>query len=80
MNMTRSTTRLENVCQGNEEEIHGIFATAIEKELSVDVSVAFLQGDSTDRDVYVIPPKKFVWARPEKQEAISWKIIRLLYV
>ena len=30
--MTRSTTRLEDVGQGNEKEVHGILTTAIEKE------------------------------------------------
>ena len=46
---------------------------------SLDVSAAFLQGDFIERTVYVIPPKKFVPTRPERQEAILWKLVRPLY-
>lgn len=49
------------------------------KVFSLDVSAAFLQGDFIDREVYVIPPKEFTSTRPERREAILWKLVRPLY-
>ena len=74
---------LENVCQFDEEGVRGVFATPTAlkegKVFSVNVSVASLQGDLINSDVYVSPPKELVSTRPNRQEAIPWKLNRQLY-
>merc|ERR1711867_172763 len=40
---------------------------------------ALLQGDFIDKEMYVIPPKEFTSTRPERREAILWKLVRPLY-
>ena len=40
---------------------------------------ALLQGDFIDKEMYVTPPKEVTSTRPERREAILWKLVRPLY-